>query len=340
MDNSNVIGGNSDVVLSVRNLQTDLYPRRGRVRAVDGVSFSLARGETLGIVGESGSGKTMLAMSLMRMVPKPVAQITGGEVFLEGRNLLEMSDDEMRRVRGRDIAMILQDPHSSLNPVFTLGFQMDEAIKFNAISGMAKPDRVRRALDALRTVHLPDPERHLKDYPHQLSGGMKQRVIGALAIAGNPKVIIADEPTTALDLTVQAQYLSLLGELQREHGVSLVIITHDFGVIAELCDNVLVMYAGRIIESGSVEQIFDDPRHPYTQGLLGCIPEVGTTLDRLPAIQGQPPDLARLPSGCSFEPRCRYRDDRCAARCPDKFVLGGGHEVECWRLEDDEWIPS
>jgi oligopeptide/dipeptide ABC transporter ATP-binding protein len=317
-------------VLEVRHLRTYLYTRYGVTKAVDDVSFALERGETLGIVGESGSGKSMLALSLVRLPPRPAGRIVGGQVLLDGEDLLAKSEAEMRAVRGKEISMILQDPHQSLNPVFTIGHQLAEALTSHGRGG----DSLRaRLVEALRGVRVPAPERRLNDYPHQISGGMKQRVVGAMAMAYRPRVLIADEPTTALDVTVQAQYLRLLRRLQRETAVSIILITHDFGVVAAMCDRVAVMYAGRFVEQGAVGEIFDHPRHPYTQALLGALPRMERRVEQLVAIEGQPPALFELPTGCHFAPRCAHASARCLEQYPATFALAAGHTADCWLLE-------
>jgi oligopeptide/dipeptide ABC transporter ATP-binding protein len=322
-----------DVVLEVHDLHTHIFTRWGVVRAVDGVSFYLRQGETLGIVGESGCGKTMTALSLLRLVPRPGGRIMRGKILLEGENLLEKSDNEMRQIRGRRISMILQDPQTSLNPVFTVGNQLIEGIRIHH-HHEGYQALVRRAIATLKQVRVAAPERRVQDYPHQMSGGMKQRVVGAISISCEPRVIIADEPTTSLDVTIQAQYLRLLREIQEETGLSLIFITHDFGIVAKMCDRVMVMYAGRVVESGSVRDIFNKPSHPYTQALLSSVPKLEERPERLYSIQGQPPALWDVPPGCRFAARCPYADDRCQQDYPPSFTIGDGHSADCWRLED------
>ena len=321
-----------DVVLRVEDLHTYCFTRWGVVKAVDGVSFSLRQGEALGIVGESGCGKTMTALSLLRLVPRPAARIVKGKILLEGENLLEKTEREMRQIRGRRISMILQDPQTSLNPVFTVGNQLIEAIKIHHHDGHRS--LVRRAIDGLKQVRVAAPERRVQDYPHQISGGMKQRVVGAIAISCEPRVIIADEPTTSLDVTIQAQYLRLLREIQEETNLAVIFITHDFGIVAKMCDRVMVMYAGRVVESGDVRAIFNRPSHPYTQALLASVPTMDERVDRLYSISGQPPALWDLPAGCRFAPRCPHADQRCRRDYPPIFTAGEGHTADCWRLED------
>jgi oligopeptide/dipeptide ABC transporter ATP-binding protein len=325
-------------ILTVSDLRTYLYTRWGVTKAVDGVSFEVCPGETLGIVGESGSGKSMLALSLVRLTPEPASRIESGQVVLNGRDLLALSDKEMRQVRGTEISMILQDPQQSLNPVFTVGNQLAEAIRVHDADASGAAVR-GKSIAALESVHVPAPESRLRNYPHEISGGMKQRVVGAMALAFQPQVLIADEPTTALDVTIQAQYLRLLEELQERTGVSIVLITHDFGVVAEACDRVAVMYAGRIVEQGPVAQIFDNPRHPYTKALLDSRPRADFVPERLPSIEGQPPALNDLPAGCRFEPRCRYAEDRCRAAYPDAVGFNKTHVAACWKAGEDLWPP-
>jgi oligopeptide/dipeptide ABC transporter ATP-binding protein len=322
-----------DIVLEVHDLHTHIFTRWGVVKAVDGVSFYLRQGETLGIVGESGCGKTMTALSLLRLVPRPGGRIVQGKIMLEGENLLDKSDNEMRHIRGRRISMILQDPQTSLNPVFSIGNQLIEGIRIHHHQE-GYQSLVRRAIEALKQVRVAAPERRVQDYPHQMSGGMKQRVVGAISISCEPRVIIADEPTTSLDVTIQAQYLRLLREIQENTGLSLIFITHDFGIVAKMCDRVMVMYAGRVVESGPVREIFNKPAHPYTQALLSSVPKLEERPDRLYSIQGQPPALWDVPPGCRFAPRCAYADDRCQQAYPPSFTVDEGHIADCWRLED------
>src|SRR5918999_5661357 len=322
-----------DIVLEVHDLHTHIFTRWGVVRAVDGVSFYLRQGETLGIVGESGCGKTMTALSLLRLVPRPGGRIVQGKILLEGENLLEKSDSEMRHLRGRKISMILQDPQTSLNPVFSIGNQLIEAIGIHH-RHEGYQALVQRAINVLKQVRVAAPERRVQNYPHQMSGGMKQRVVGAISISCEPRVIIADEPTTSLDVTIQAQYLRLLREIQEETGLSLIFITHDFGIVVKMCDRVIVMYAGRVVESGPVREIFNRPSHPYTQALLNSVPSMDEDVVRLDSIQGQPPALWDLPPGCRFAARCPYADDRCQQEYPPSYTIGDGHTADCWRLED------
>ena len=320
----------NDTILDVRDLTTHFFLRRGVVKAVDGVSFSLRRGETLGLVGESGCGKSLTALSLMRLLPKGGARTIKGTVVLDGEDLLAKTPYEMREVRGRKISMILQDPQTSLNPVFTIGEQLREAL-VRRIGGRAA-DIMKEAVAALRRVDIAAPEQRINQFPHQMSGGMKQRVVGAICISGQPEVLIADEPTTALDVTIQLQYLKLLQRLQQETNMAILFITHDFGVVARMCDRVAVMYAGRIVECGPVKQIFDNPSHPYTQALIASVPKMTGPIGRLITIDGQPPSLMDLPVGCRFAPRCAFAEQRCQDAYPGSFTVGADHTADCWRL--------
>ena len=319
------------VVLEVRDLRAYLYTRWGVVRAVDGVSFALREGETLGLVGESGCGKTMTGLSLVRLLPEPAGRIVDGQILLEGEDLVTKSEPEMRHVRGRRVSMILQDPQTSLNPVFTIGDQILEALRQRRADG--ERSLVAQAEDALRRVKVAAPEQRMLAYPHQMSGGMKQRVVGAIAVAGEPRVLIADEPTTALDVTIQLQYLALLKEIQARTRLAMLFITHDFGIVARMCDRVAVMYAGRIVETGPTRALFRAPRHPYTEALMASVPRMEGTVTRLPSIEGQPPPLHELPAGCRFADRCAYVDERCRREYPPTMTVGPAHEAACWRIE-------
>jgi oligopeptide/dipeptide ABC transporter ATP-binding protein len=316
-------------LLEVRGLATEFRSRQGAFRAVDGVDFSLARGETLGIVGESGCGKSVTSLSIMRLVPDPPGSIVAGEILLEGENLLAKSEAEMRLIRGGRISMIFQEPMTSLNPVYTVGAQIVEAIRLHAALD-ARGARAR-ALEMLRLVRIPDPELRLDDYPHQMSGGMRQRVMIAMALACDPQVLIADEPTTALDVTIQAQILELMRDLRDRSGAAILLITHDLGVVAELAQRVLVMYAGRVVEEAEVATLFADPQHPYTLGLLGSIPRAAAAAERLAAIEGAVPDPRAPPSGCRFHPRCPFVIERCRREAPPLVELVPGHRSACWR---------
>lgn len=316
-------------LLELRNLSTHYVSARGTrvVRAVDEVSLTLEAGSTLGIVGESGSGKSTLALTILRLLP-PAARITGGEILFDGEDLRAKSDVEMRRIRGKRIAMILQDPMASLNPLFTVGDQVAEPLRVHESAGRA--GAWSRAKDLLKAVRISAPESRVGEYPHQMSGGMRQRIVGAIAISCSPRLLIADEPTTSLDLTIQAQYLNLLRDLQRQHELALIFITHNLGIVAKMCDQVAVMYAGRLVEWGPVTRIFDAPAHPYTQALLGSIPRMGDARERLTAIEGQPPDLAAPPSGCAFHPRCPHVMAQCREQAPPETVLAPRHTTRCW----------
>ena len=325
----------ADAVLQVKNLRTMLDLPGGPVPVVDDVSFEVGIGETLGIVGESGSGKSMTALSIMQVLPKPIGRIESGQVLLEGTDLVGMSEQKIRRIRGREIGMILQDPHTSLNPVFSVGNQVTEALQINN-PGTPYRTLLARTVDTLKKVNVADAERRIHAYPHQLSGGMKQRVVGAIAIAGAPKIIIADEPTTALDVTIQLQYLQLLREIQDETGTAIIFITHDLGIVANLCHRLVVMYAGKIVESGTVADVFGAPSHPYTEALLKSVPSVDRKLDRLYAIDGQPPALVADRVGCSFAPRCPYALEICRNQVPLESDVPSGaetHRASCWNIE-------
>ena len=297
------------------------------VRAVDEVSITLLAGETLGVVGESGSGKTTLALTILRLLP-PAARIVSGAMRFEGEDLLAKSSTEMRHIRGKRIAMILQDPMASLNPLFTIGDQVSEPIRVHEHA--SRRSARERAGALLRAVKIPAVGQRLREYPHQMSGGMRQRIVGAIAISCEPSLLIADEPTTSLDVTIQAQYLKLLREIQRERGLALIFITHNLGIVARMCDSVAVMYAGRVIESGPVRRIFNAPAHPYTQALIESIPRLGQGPERLTAIEGQPPDLATLPPGCAFQVRCPRVMDRCRQEAPPPFDVEAQHTARCW----------
>jgi oligopeptide/dipeptide ABC transporter ATP-binding protein len=314
-------------LLEVKNLRVSFKTEDGVVRAVNGLSYAIEKGSTLGIVGESGSGKSVSALTIMRLVPSPPGHIDGGEVTFKGESLLKKSESEMRRIRGKDIAMIFQDPMTSLNPVLTVGEQIAEAVQLHL--KYSKKEAWDKAVDMLRLVRIPLPEKRVKDYPHQFSGGMRQRVMIAMALSCDPELLIADEPTTALDVTIQAQILELMNEMQQRLGMAIILITHDLGVIAETCKNVLVMYAGDMVEYGNAEQIFTAPKMPYTIGLLESLPRLDDAEHkRLVPIEGQPPNLLRLPAGCSFAPRCRYRMPVCDEPIP-LFDFGQGHVARC-----------
>ncbi|PZQ49456.1 MAG: peptide ABC transporter ATP-binding protein [Rhodovulum sulfidophilum] len=316
-------------VLEVADLRTMFRTRDGGVYAVNGVSFSVAPGEVLGVVGESGSGKSVTMMSLMRLLPSPPAEITGGRVAYRGRDVRAMSERELRALRGGEIGFVFQDPMTSLNPVFSVGFQLMEPLRKHL--RLSKAEARARAGELLRLVGIPDAEARLNDYPHQFSGGMRQRVMIAMALSCDPKVLIADEPTTALDVTIQAQILELMRGLRARFGTGVVWITHDLGLVAEIADRVLVMYAGQVVEQGPVAELFARPRHPYTRALLATRPSVdGARARRLRVIEGQPPQLFAPPAACPFLPRCAHAFARCAAENPPRMAVGPGHDAACW----------
>jgi oligopeptide transport system ATP-binding protein len=317
-------------LLEVKNLKTTFKSDDGTVSAVNGLSFSVEAGSTLGIVGESGSGKSVTALSIMQLIPQPPGKIETGEILFKGKDLLKTSEAEMRKVRGRDIAMIFQDPMTSLNPVLTVGEQIAEATRLHL--GYSKKDAMDKAVEMLKLVRIPAPEKRITDYPHQFSGGMRQRVMIAMALSCDPAVLIADEPTTALDVTVQAQIIDLMNEMQQRLGSAIIMITHDLGVVAETCQNVLVMYGGNMVEYGTAEQIFSNPKMPYTRGLLDSLPRLDTVSDRLVPIPGQPPNLLRMPPGCAFAPRCTSRESICDTAVP-LYDFGDGHVCRCFLYE-------
>jgi oligopeptide/dipeptide ABC transporter ATP-binding protein len=324
-------------VLEIDNLQTHFFTAGGVVRAVDGVSYVVESGETLGVVGESGCGKSVTALSILRLVANPPGRVVGGTVRFQGRNLLDLTETEMEGIRGNDISMIFQEPMTSLNPLMTIGRQISETIALH--QGSSRRDAMDQAIEMLRRVHIPEAERRAHAYPHQLSGGMRQRVMIAMAVSCNPKLLIADEPTTALDVTIQAQILDLMRELQETLGTAIVLITHDMGVVAENADRVVVMYAGRKVEEASARDLFECPGHPYTKGLLGSIPNVevaahtNTRRARLNEIKGMVPSLANLQQGCTFAPRCALASDQCRAAYPPLRQYRLGHWVACWHAE-------
>ena len=320
-------------LLQVRNLTTQFFTSSGTVRAVDNITFDVDEGETVAVVGESGCGKSVSALSILRLVPWPPGKIIGGSINFRGQNLLEMNDADIRRVRGREISMVFQEPMTSLNPVLSIGLQLTETMQHHL--GLSPAQALKRAAELLEMVGISEPKRRLAQFPHHLSGGMRQRVMIALALSCEPKLIIADEPTTALDVTIQAQILELMKDLTKRLGVALVVITHNLGVVARYADRVNVMYAGKIIEMGSAQQIYHQPHHPYTLGLLASVPRMdqprGT---RLIPIDGQPPDLTRLDGGCAFRPRCRFAVERCGQEFPPLEDIDSGHVSACWRVNE------
>ena len=315
-----------DALLEVLDLRTHFRLADGAVKAVDGVSFSINAGQTLGVVGESGCGKSVTSLSIMRLLDTPPAEVSG-QIFFEGQDLLQLTDPQMRRVRGNDIAMIFQEPMTSLNPVFTIGNQIAEGVALHL--GLPKKESWDKAIEALRLVGINNPERRVKQYPHEMSGGMRQRAMIAMALACDPKLIIADEPTTALDVTIQAQILDLIRRVQDDTGAALMLITHDLGVVAETVKDIVVMYAGRVVEQGPVDEILLEPKHPYTEGLLASIPSRGVKGQRLNVIKGTVPNPFNMPKGCNFEPRCPYRFEPCKAHDP-RIDQEDGPDAACW----------
>ena len=320
-------------LLEVKDLKTHFFTMDGVVKAVDGVSYDLEEGETLGLVGESGCGKSVSALSVMRLIPNPPGRIVSGEIFLDGQDILKVDMEDMRNIRGAKVSMVFQEPMTSLNPVLTVERQLTETLQLHM--GMSKEESKLEGVDLLARVGIPDPESRIKQYPHQFSGGMRQRVMIAMALSCNPRLIIADEPTTALDVTIQAQILDLMKALTTERGVALIVITHNLGVVARYADRVNIMYAGKVIERGDAREIYANPRHPYTVGLLRSVPRLDLPRRaKLDPIEGQPPDLIHLPGGCSFAPRCKWAVDKCKTDIPELAEAGEGHLSACWRSED------
>ncbi|MFT7688146.1 MAG: peptide/nickel transport system ATP-binding protein [Candidatus Azotimanducaceae bacterium] len=323
----------SKVLLEVDSLITEFHTDEGQVRAVDQVSFTVNAGETLGIVGESGCGKSVTALSIMQLLPQPMGQIKGGRVLFQGQNLAQLPITEMQKIRGNQISMVFQEPMTALNPVHTIGKQLTEVLLLH--KDISNQEAIRQAVEILDRVGIPSPDIRMTEYPHQLSGGMRQRVVIAIALACKPQLLIADEPTTALDVTIQAQILELIKELQKEMGMSVLLITHDLGVIAETCEQVVVMYAGKVAEKGSVFDLFDESKHPYTQGLLASIPTLETEpKSKLNTIEGMVPGLMDLPDGCRFENRCPHRQESCTTNPPPIEQVSEGHEVSCFRWKE------
>ncbi|MCD4656831.1 MAG: ABC transporter ATP-binding protein [Planctomycetes bacterium] len=328
----------SEILLDVKNLSTYFYTDDGVVKAVENVSFSLEKGQTLGLVGESGCGKSVSSYSIMQLIPMPPGKIVSGEILFRGQNLLKISEKQMRRIRGNDIAMIFQEPMTSLNPVYTVGDQIIEAIKLHQKLNY-RASRVK-AIQMLDKVGIPSPDQRIDEYPHQMSGGMKQRVMIAMALSCNPDLLIADEPTTALDVTIQAQILDLMLELQNEYGMSILFITHDLGVIAQMADEIAVMYASHIVEKSSASEIFKNPRHPYTIGLFNSIPRIGTKKELLDVIPGTVPNPLDFPDGCKFNPRCFFKQDKCVIENPQLELVADRHECACrfWKdISPEKW---
>ncbi len=314
-------------LLRVKDLKTYFFTHDGTVKAVDGINLKVSKGETLGLVGESGCGKSVTALSIMRLIPNPPGKIVGGEIHFEGKNLLELNEKEMRKIRGRKISMIFQEPMTSLDPMFTIGDEIAEVIRLH--QGLKKDEARKKAIESLKTVGMPDPEKRINEYPHELSGGMRQRAMIAMALSCNPTLLIADEPTTALDVTIQAQILRLIDELRKKFGTSVLLITHDLGVIAETCDNVAVMYAGHIVEHTDANTLFRNPLHPYTKGLMKSIPRLDVDTKRLEIIKGLVPTLLDMPSGCPFHPRCNFCSEGCTKELPKLIEVEKNHLVRC-----------
>jgi peptide/nickel transport system ATP-binding protein/oligopeptide transport system ATP-binding protein len=327
-----------EALVEVKNLKTYFYTEEGVVKAVDGVDYEIYPGETLGIVGESGCGKSVTSLSIMRLIESPPGEIVAGEINFLGEDLIKIPEKEMRKIRGNDISMIFQEPMTSLNPVYTVGDQIIEAIMLH--KGVNRKEARKQAIDMLKKVGIPLPEQRVDEYPHQLSGGMRQRVMIAMALSCDPKLLIADEPTTALDVTIQAQILELMNSLKDSYGMSIMMITHDLGVIAEVSDRVAVMYAGKVVEYTDVNTLFDDPKHPYTWGLMNSIPKLDKDVDRLEAIPGSVPSPLNFPKGCKFNTRCPLAEGKCYDEEPPLEDAVDGHMVRCWRYEDLEEIKK
>jgi len=322
----------SELLLTIRGLKTHFYTYEGVVKALDGIDLEIRKGETLGLVGETGCGKSVTALSILRLIPQPPGKIVGGEIWYNGVNLIEASGEKMREVRGNMISMIFQEPMTSLNPVFTIGYQIAEVVALH--QGLDKKESLKKTVEALKAVAMPDPDKVVEQYPHELSGGMRQRAMIAMALSCNPDLLIADEPTTALDVTIQAQVLDLMRQLKEEFGSSILFITHDLGVIAEMCDRVAIMYAGNIVEYGDVITIFKNSKHPYTKGLVRSIPRLDERRRRFDTIRGSVPNLIFPPSGCRFHPRCAFKKESCDKQKPLPYEVEPGHYVSCFLYSD------
>jgi oligopeptide/dipeptide ABC transporter ATP-binding protein len=322
-------------LLKTKNLKTHFFTHEGTVKAVNGISFKINQGETLGLVGESGCGKSVTALSIMRLIPHPPGKIVSGEIHFEGRNLLELDEKKMRKIRGKKISMIFQEPMTSLDPVFTIGHEIMESIQLH--QGLKKEEARQKAIEVLKIVGMPDAEKRVNHYPHELSGGMRQRAMIAMALSCNPTLLIADEPTTALDVTIQAQILRLINELKEKFGASVMLITHDLGVIAEMCDYVAVMYAGHIIEYTDIDTLFRNPLHPYTKGLNKSIPRLDVEAEHLDTIRGLVPNLLDVPSGCPFHPRCDFCLKKCIKEMPELIEVEDHHLVKCHLVKGNKW---
>ncbi|ACA41696.1 ABC transporter ATP-binding protein [Lysinibacillus sphaericus] len=323
-----------DTVLEVKNLQTYFYSSEGVAKAVDGVSFTLQKGETLGIVGESGCGKSMTSLSLLRLVPSPPGKIINGEILLNNTDILKLSDEELRKIRGNKISMIFQEPMTSLNPVLSVGEQIAESIRLH--QGLSRKEAWQKAVDMIRLVGIPAPEKRAKQEPYQLSGGMRQRIMIAMALACTPDVLIADEPTTALDVTIQAQIIDIIQNLQKQLGMSILFITHDLGVVAEVCDKIAVMYAGQVVEEGTTDSLFEKPLHPYTNGLIQSLPKLYEDQEELSTIQGTVPSPYHYPSGCRYAERCPFATELCREKQPELLTIEPEKKVRCW-MYSKEW---
>lgn len=329
--------GQNETILEVKDLKTYFYTKRGVSKAVDGIDFSLRKGETLGIVGESGCGKSITSLSILRLIPTPPGKIEGGQVLFKGRDLVSLPDNEMRKIRGNEISMIFQEPMTSLNPVIPVGEQVAEAIRLH--QKMNKKEARAKAVDMLKLVGIPSPEKRAKQEPFQLSGGMRQRVMIAMALSCNPEVLIADEPTTALDVTIQAQILELIKDLQAKLGMGVIMITHDLGVVAETCNTVAVMYAGNIVEHAPTQNLFDEPKHPYTRGLLASLPKINEDKEELYTIEGSVPSSYSMPQGCRFASRCPFAEAVCLQKQPELLEQPDGSKVRCW-MYSDQWTGA
>ena len=340
MEQSHAISGaaSGEPLLSVEDLRTYIFTKSGTVRAVDGVSFTVRRGEAMGLVGESGCGKSMTCHSIVGLLP-PTGRTVGGRIVFDGEDLLAKPEEELMAYRGKQIGMILQDPLMSLNPVYTIGNQVAEVFRLDEPRA-SRATVGRRVAEILTRVKIPSAERRLRNYPFEFSGGMRQRVVAAMVMARSPKLLIADEPTTALDVTIQDQFLRLLKEMQQQSNMGLILVTHNLGIVAEVCDSVAIMYAGRIVESGSVFRVYGEPTHPYTRGLMDALPKIGVRRKRLYQIEGEPPDLCGLPSGCHFHPRCTYAMDICSKEYPPMTQLPAGGRAACWLLQKNTNGPG
>ena len=315
-------------VLEIKGLKTHFFTRHGVVKAVDGVSFSVQEGGTLGLVGESACGKTITCLSILRLVPQPAGRIVAGEIFLDGQDLLKKSEKEMGKIRGKQISMILQDPMTSLNPVFTIGRQVAWPIRLH--QNLDRKSIWEKVKEMLFRVKIPSPEVRMREFPHQMSGGMRQRIVGAMSLSCQPQLLIADEPTTALDVTIQAQFLRLIKEIQRDLKLAMIVVTHDFGIVAKVCDRVAVMYAGRIVENAPIRELFNNPVHPYTKALMDSLPQMEKEVEMLYSIEGQPPDLREPIPGCAFAPRCAQSMEKCKEEYPPQSAFDEGHTLNCW----------